>query len=78
MADHGAQGSYDFRPLQGASSHPDFGRGLAAIVALVVVAVPTETPDGTVIDHPFWWGKRRFVGQALETLCNCCSCEGAV
>jgi len=48
-----AQGPYDFRLLQGASSHPDFARGLTAIVALVVAAVPVATPDGTVIDHPF-------------------------
>lgn len=53
MIEHSAQGPYDFRPLQGASSHPDFARGLTAIVALVVAAVPTATPDGTVIDHPF-------------------------
>ena len=53
VTEHAAQGPYDFRPLQGTSSHPDFARGLAAIVALVVAAVPTETADGAVIDHRF-------------------------
>jgi len=53
VTEHSAQGPYDFRLLQGASSHPDFARGLAVIVALVVAAVPMETPNGAVIDHPF-------------------------
>jgi len=63
VTEHSAQGPYDFRPLQGASSHPDFARGLTAIVALVVAAVPTATPDGTVIDHPFGGANNGSLGK---------------